>query len=164
MRTPTILKRRKHGLTDYRRRYRLVKSGIPRLVVRLSAKGMTVQLVEYDPSGDRVRLSLTQASLPKVGVDIKGNSTPSAYLLGYLAGLKAKKLQVEKAILDIGRFQLTQGGRISAAVKGFVDAGCDLPHEESIFPSDSRINGEHLKAKLGKKFITDSKKKMESAI
>lgn len=161
MRTPTVLKRRKLGLTDYRRRYKLVKSGISRLVVRLSARGITVQLVDYDPSGDRVRISLNQSSLAKMGIEIKGNSTPSAYLLGYLAGIKAKNLSVKNAILDIGRFQLTKGGRIAAVVKGFIDAGCELPHDESIFPTDERINGEHMKSKLGKKFIADSKKKME---
>lgn len=163
MRTPVILKRRKQGLTDYRRRYKMVKSGESRLVVRLSAKGITVQVVDYNPSGDKVRVSLNQGSLSKNGIEVKGNSTPSAYLLGYMAGLKAKKLSIDRAILDIGRFQLTRGGRISAVAKGFVDAGCDLPHDESVFPTESRINGEHMKSKPGKKFIADSKKKMESA-
>ena len=161
MRTPIILKRRKEGLTDYRKRYRLVKSGVSRLVVRLSARGITVQVVDYNPAGDHVLISLGSKSLAKSGIEARGNTTPSAYLLGYLAGIKVKKLGIEKTILDIGRSRLTKGGRISAVIKGFVDSGCELPHDASVYPSESRINGEHMKTKLGKKFIADSKKKLE---
>jgi large subunit ribosomal protein L18 len=162
MRTPIIYKRRKEGVTDYRRRYHLIKSGIPRLVVRISKKGIVVQVVEFNSSGDHVAVSLNPHSLKKAGVDLQGNSTPVAYLLGYLAGIKAKKLGLEETILDIGRTRLTTGGRVGAVTKGFSDAGCTLPHDESIYPSDDRINGKHMKKKLGKKAMDEMKKKLEA--
>lgn len=162
MKTPVIFKRRREGVTDYRRRYHLVKSGIPRFVVRVSKKGIIVQVTEFNPAGDHVAVSLNDLSLAKAGLDIKGNSTPTAYLMGYLAGLKAKKAGIESAILDIGRGKLTQGGRIAAALKGFVDAGCELPHDDSIYPSDDRINGQHLKKKMKKGEVENMKKKLEA--
>ncbi|EQD29693.1 50S ribosomal protein L18P, partial [mine drainage metagenome] len=94
MRTPLIYKRRKEGVTDYRRRFRLVKSGMPRLVVRVSKKGIVVQVVEFNPLGDHVAVSLNSQSLAKAEVELQGNSTPASYLLGYLAGIKAKKLGI----------------------------------------------------------------------
>ncbi|EQD37781.1 50S ribosomal protein L18P [mine drainage metagenome] len=163
MRTPLIYKRRKEGVTDYRRRFRLVKSGMPRLVVRVSKKGIVVQVVEFNPLGDHVAVSLNSQSLAKAEVELQGNSTPASYLLGYLAGIKAKKLGIGDTILDIGRSRLTVGGRIGAVTKGFIDSGCVLPHDESIFPSDDRVNGNHLKKKLGKKAMDSMKKKLEGS-
>ncbi len=160
MRTPSLYRRRREGVTDYRKRFRLVQSGIPRLVVRVTRKGIVVQVVSYDPSGDRVRVSLNQQSLAKAGVSVKGNSTPAAYLLGYMAGLKAKSLEIERTILDIGRARLTPGGRIGAVTKGFIDSGIEMPHDEGMFPDEKRINGDHLKAKLGKTKMNSFKNKL----
>ena len=47
--------------------------------------------------------------------------------------------------MDIGRYKITKGGRISAALKGLVDSGIDIPHDKKIFPDNSRIGGKHLK-------------------
>ena len=37
--------------------------------------------------------------------------------------------------------------RMAAALKGVIDAGLDVPADSETFPSESRINGEHLKIK-----------------
>lgn len=145
MKTPRVLKRRKSGQTNYHKRLKLVKSGMPRLVVRPSHRGISVQVVDYSPQGDRVIATVTDRSLKKLGVATTGNNTPISYLVGYAAGLKAKKSKVENAIMDTGRYNITPGGRISAALKGFVDSGVEIPYDEKIFPDESRIKGEHLK-------------------
>ena len=40
-------KRRENGLTDYRRRLRMLRGGLPRAVVRVSNTQVTCQVVEY---------------------------------------------------------------------------------------------------------------------
>ena len=44
-----------------------------------------------------------------------------------------------------GKRQYTQ--RMAAALKGVIDAGVEIPADTETFPSDDRINGEHLKVK-----------------
>ena len=36
---------------------------------------------------------------------------------------------------------------MSAALKGVIDAGLDVPADPETFPADERINGEHLTVK-----------------
>lgn len=147
MRTPQVFKRKKEGVTDYNRRLRLVKSGNMRLVVRPSKKGITAQIVEYGTEGDKVISTITSKSLAKLGLTLSGNTTTACYFIGYALGLNAKKKNVNEAILDTGRFNITRGGRITAVLKGVVDAGIEVPHDPSIFPEESRLRGEHLKNK-----------------
>ena len=45
-------KRRRNGKTDYRRRLRMLRGGIPRAVVRVSNTQVTCQLVEFGMDGD----------------------------------------------------------------------------------------------------------------
>ena len=152
MKTPTIFKSKRLGLTDYRKRLRILRSGKPRFVVRRSGKGVMVQLIKYKPEGDNVLVTVTDKSLKKMGLDVFGNSTPVSYLVGYAAGVKAKKLGETEAILDTGRYKFTKGGRLAAALKGFVDSGMEIPHDPEIFPSEERIRGKHLssaKLKVG---------------
>lgn len=162
MKTPRVLKRRKSGQTNYHKRLKLVKSEIPRFVVRPSHRGISAQIISFSPEGDRVISTVTDRSLKKLGLNALGNNTPVSYLVGYAAGLKAKKKSVESAILDTGRYNITPGGRISAALKGFVDAGIEIPYDEKIFPDDSRINGEHLKNRTVN--IKEAKSKLEESL
>ncbi len=148
----SILKRKRLGITDYRKRYRLLKSGIPRLVVRITRKGVIAQVVRYDPTGDRILVTVTDRSLSKFDVPLKGNNTSISYMVGYAAGKKAMSLGVKRAILDAGRREVIPGGRIAAALKGFSDSGVEIPHSEEILPSDDRIRGKHLKKDLSNNF------------
>ena len=52
-------KRRRNAETDYHRRSRMLRGGVPRAVVRVSNTQVTCQLVAYDPEGDRVLESIT---------------------------------------------------------------------------------------------------------
>jgi large subunit ribosomal protein L18 len=142
-------RRRREGRTDYRVRLKLLKSGQPRAVVRLSERRVRVAVVTFDPSGDRVLASADSAEL--AGVEFPAGSfasTPAAYLTAYLAGLRAKALGRAEAVLDLGVRRPTAGGRLSAALKGLLDAGIAIPHGEEGFPSADRLAGSHLPKKL----------------
>ena len=69
------------------------------------------------------------------------NNLPSAYLTGFLAGLRAKSKGIDNAVLDIGLNPPVKGSKVYAALKGVVDAGLDVPVDPETFPAEERING-----------------------
>ena len=56
-------RRREAGLTDYRRRLKLLRGGKPRAVVRVSNTQIVCQLVDYEPDGDKVLAASSGAML-----------------------------------------------------------------------------------------------------
>ena len=143
-------RRRREGRTDYRRRLALLKSGRPRAVVRFSRGRVLVALTAYDPAGDRVVAAAESRELRAIEYTGSLVSTPASYLTGYLAGLRAKSVGADEAVLDAGLRRPTKGGRLLGALKGLLDAGVVIPHGEGAFPSKDRLNGSHLHAKLAK--------------
>jgi large subunit ribosomal protein L18 len=144
-------RRRREGKTDYRHRLRLLKSGTPRAVVRLSRHRVMVALTAYDPQGDRVLAAAESRELARVGFPSSAAvSTPASYLTGYLAGLRAKESGTLTAVLDAGLRRPANGGRLLSALKGLLDAGLEIPHGEGAFPSPDRLNGGHLHPPLPK--------------
>ncbi|MGI0070990.1 MAG: 50S ribosomal protein L18 [Thermoplasmata archaeon] len=138
-------RRRREGKTDYRVRLRLLKSGEPRAVVRLTDRRVRVALVAYTPTGDRVLAAADSRELSGVAFPAGSlASTPAAYLTAYLAGLRGKAHGTGTAVLDAGLRRPTEGGRLAAALKGLLDAGIEIPHGEGGFPSPDRLNGTHL--------------------
>jgi large subunit ribosomal protein L18 len=144
-------RRRRDGMTDYRTRLKLLKSGRPRAVVRFSRGRVLVTVTTYDPKGDRIVAAAESAELPKIGYPEHGLvSTPAAYLTGYLAGMRAQRAGHAKAVLDAGLRKPARGGRLLGALKGLLDAGVDIPHGEGGFPTPDRLNGTHLRPPLPK--------------
>jgi len=138
-------RRRREGKTDYQARRALVLSRIPRFIVRGSLGHMTVQIAEAQPNGDRMISSAHSRELIKTyGWQANCGNLPSAYLTGFLCGLKAEGKGIKKAILDIGLFSPTKGSRIFAALKGALDAGVEIPCAEEKLPSDKQISGQHI--------------------
>ena len=138
-------RRRRDGLTDYRHRLRLLKSDLPRAVVRISHSRVIVSVTSYDPVGDRIVAAAESSELGRIEFPSSSYvSTPAAYLTGYLAGLRAKAAGAGTAVLDAGLRRPTGGGRILGALKGLLDAGVEIPHGEAAFPSADRLNGKHL--------------------
>ncbi|MCX8202816.1 MAG: 50S ribosomal protein L18 [Nitrososphaeria archaeon] len=135
-------RRRREGITDYRARYRMVKSTRPRLVVRRTNRHVIVQLVQSRAGGDLTVFTVNSASLRKFGWKAGLKNTPAAYLTGYLAGLIAKSKGFSEAIADIGMRTPSKGARVFAVVKGAIDAGLSIPASEEVFPDDSRVRGE----------------------
>ena len=133
--------RKKNGRTNYKKRLALLKSKLPRLVVRRSNKHMLVQLVEYIDSGDKVLFTVKSTDLKKHGWEMNTGNIPSAYLTGLLIGIKAKG---QKAILDLGLQSPIKGSRLYAALKGAIDGGLDVASSEENLPSEDRIKGKHI--------------------
>src|SRR3990172_6035045 len=143
------VRRRREGKTDYRARKALVVSGLPRLVARSTLKNISAQIVVAKPGGDEVMVAAHSGELRKTyGWKAPTGNVPSAYLTGLLCGLKAKKEGVTEAVLDIGLTAPTKGSRLFAVLNGALDAGMEVPHDDSKLVND-RAKGEHI-AKYGK--------------
>lgn len=140
-------KRKLEGRTDYRKRLALLKSGMPRLVIRKSLNNITVQVINYETSGDRVIASAHSNELLKLGWKGRKRNLPAAYLVGLLCGKKAREKKTDKAILDMGLYTAVKGNVIFAALKGAVDAGLNVPHDAAVMPPEDRIRGKHIKGK-----------------
>ncbi|NHJ02228.1 MAG: 50S ribosomal protein L18 [Candidatus Heimdallarchaeota archaeon] len=137
-------RRRREGKTNYHLRRRLVKSNAIRAVVRVTNGHCLVQFVEANIYGDKTLSSTHSKELKSFNWLVATSNLPSAYLVGYLAGFKAKKAGIAGAILDIGLNPPVYGSRVFSALKGVVDSGIDIPHSDKIFPDDKRINGTHI--------------------
>lgn len=160
-------RRRREGKTNYHRRLKLIISRRKRLVIRCSNKHTTVQVVEALVQGDKILSQSHSSQLEKqfAWVHNTGNM-PSAYLSGYLCGLRAKKAKIQDIILDIGI--IVHNERIKSAFRGFLDAGMEVPHDDKWFPKKigERVNGSHIEtyAKLLKKKPTQYKKKFSKIL
>jgi len=138
-------RRRREGKTNYRLREGFILSGLPRLVIRGSLKHIAVQLVKAEVIGDKVLASAHSKELLKdYGWGGGCGNLPAAYLTGLLCGYRAAAKGVEEAILDVGLQTPSKGARIFAALKGFIDAGIEVPHDVGILPDDSRVEGKHI--------------------
>ncbi|MFT4297565.1 MAG: 50S ribosomal protein L18 [Candidatus Woesearchaeota archaeon] len=138
-------KYKRQDKTDYNKRLDLLKSGLTRLVVRISSKNIIAQLVDYEPSGDKVVAAVSTKNIEKLGWKASRTNLSAAYLLGYLLAAKSKG-KVKKAIFDIGKRRSLLHSRVYAVVKGAIDGGIEIPVQEDIFPSEERIQGNHIKA------------------
>jgi len=157
-------RRRREGRTNYGKRRKLVTSGMTRLVVRPSNKHIAAQLVRAQSDGDRILASAHSSELKEFGWKAPCGNLPAAYLTGLLAGQRAKASGVSEAILDIGLHARGPGSRLFAAAKGAVEAGLSVPHEETAFASNERIQGKHV-VDYSKKLGSDTEryKKMFSS-
>ncbi len=135
-------RRRREHKTDYQARRVLATSSSPRLVMRQSCRNIIVQITNSEIEGDRVITQTSSAELVKRFGWLGGRkNTPSAYLLGFIAGNKALNLKVESAILDLGLKRPTAGSKLFAAAKGAQDAGLNVPCDDDVMPSADRIEG-----------------------
>lgn len=137
-------RRKREGRTDYRKRLKFLKSGKPRFVVRKSKNNITCQIVEYNPTSDRVLVSVNTKNIQKLGWKGHCGNIPSSYLTGLLCGTLAKNNNINMAILDMGLHSSTKGSRLYSALKGALDAGLNIPHSPEALPGDDRISGKHI--------------------
>ena len=137
-------RRRRSGKTNYKKRLAFMKSEKSRLVVRRSNKYLTVQIINYDEVGDKILAQFNSISLKKKGWKHSCTNVPAAYLSGLEIAKLANKAKIKDAIFDMGSYTPTKGCRIYAVLKGAVDGGLNIPHSEKAFPSEERLNGEHI--------------------
>jgi large subunit ribosomal protein L18 len=140
------MRRRREARTDYHQRLRLLKSGKPRLVARVSNKHVRAQLITPGPAGDETQAAAASADLREYGWEAPTGNLPSAYLTGYLAGVRALDAGIEEAVLDIGLNAATPGNKVFAVQEGAIDAGVEIPHNDAVLADWSRTRGEHIAA------------------
>lgn len=146
-------RRRREGKTNYHLRRRLLRSNRIRAVIRVTNSHCLVQFVQARITGDNTLSAAHSRELSNFNWNGATSNLPSAYLVGLLAGLRAKKNGIQDAILDIGLNSPTYGSRVFTTLKGIIDSGIDIPHSEKVFPDENRLNGQHIAdyAKLLKK-------------
>jgi large subunit ribosomal protein L18 len=140
------MRRRREVRTNYHQRLRLLKSGKPRLVARNSNRHVRAQLVTTGPQGDRTLASAHSGDLAEYGWEAPTGNLPAAYLTGLLAGARAVQADLDEAVLDIGLNTATPGNKVFAVQEGAIDAGLDVPHNESVFADWERTRGGHIAA------------------
>ncbi|MCC7551793.1 MAG: 50S ribosomal protein L18 [Methanobacterium sp.] len=153
-------KRRREGKTDYGARLKLIGLDKHRLVVRITGNHTITQIIDVGSSGDDTLVSAHSQELKNMGWMGNGKNTSAAYLTGYLCGKKALKEGIDGAVLDMGLVTSTKGSKIYAVLKGALDAGLNVPHNDVVLPDEDRITGEHIvqyaqsldKAEMEKKF------------
>jgi large subunit ribosomal protein L5e len=177
-------KRRRECKTDYYARKRLVrqeknKYNTPkyRLVVRISNKNVTCQIVYARIEGDVILSSAYSHELPGFGVPVGLANYSAAYATGLLLARRLlKKLKLDKVyagakeangveyfvenvddgpgafqcFLDVGLARTSTGAKIFAAMKGAADGGLHIPHSVKRFPGYS---GGEYKADVHRRHI-----------
>ncbi len=157
--TYTVLfKRKRKGKTNYKKRLQYLKSEKERIVIRPTVNNMTIQAVIFEENGDKVLITSQAKDLRKIGWKYHLGNLPSSYLAGLYFGKLAKE-KIKGGIIDLGLRKITKGDRISAAIKGIVDSGLEIPHSETIFPDENRLNGSTI-ADYSKK-LSENKEKYE---
>ena len=140
-----ILRRLREEKTNYRKRGTMLMGKRDFVTVNITNENTQVQILTPGMTGDTVVASAHSRYLLEKGWKGSRKSVPAAYLTGYLAGKKAIGKGAKGAILYTGTRRFTQ--RMSAALKGVIDAGLEVPADPETFPTNERINGEHLTVK-----------------
>ena len=83
--------RRRKGITNYRKRLALLKSGVPRAVVRITNAKVMVQITDFSVKGDNVLAAATSSDLVGMGWKSSKTNIPASYLSGMLAAKRALK-------------------------------------------------------------------------
>jgi len=145
-------RRRREHKTDYAKRLRLLKSGKPRIVFRKTNKYLISQYVISEEAKDKTEIEVNSKRLLEYGwpEESKGSlkSIPAAYFIGLLIGKKIVKKRLENPIVDFGMHRSLHKTRISAFLKGLIDAGIKIKYNEENFPSEEKIKGENMKNKI----------------
>lgn len=136
-------KRRRKQLTNYHKRLKLITSGKPRFVVRISNKYITCQVIKYKADGDITLSTFNSKKLADYGFK-SGKNLQAAYLAGLVAGLKSLKAGAKSAVLDTGLKTSVKNSRIYACLKGFIEAGVKVPHGEKVLPDDKLLKKDEL--------------------
>jgi large subunit ribosomal protein L18 len=134
-----VRRRRRTAETDYLKRVKELKGGVPRLVVRKSNRGIVAQVIVYEENGDRITASVNSRELREMGWEPRCN-IPTAYLTGLLLAKKWKGV----ATLDIGLYKPVKSSVVFAAAKGAQDGGLKLG--ANIEFDQNRLAGAHIES------------------
>ena len=137
-------RRKREYKTDYGKRLKLLKGHKTRLVVRMFSRSVLGQLVNYKPTGDVVEAVVNSLELKELGWKYSCSNLPAAYLAGFKLAKVGIAKGVKEAVLDLGFTKSIGGSKCYSFVKGAVDGGLEIPVDESVFPDEARIRGEHI--------------------
>ncbi len=138
----STLKRIREGKTDYRKRKAILVGKHVFASIRISNENVIVQITKAEVKGDRVLASAHTRELLKYGWKGSRKSMPACYLVGLLAGKKAKAKGIDSCIIYTGLRGFTS--RIAACTKGLIDAGLNIPVDADSLPSEDMIMGKHI--------------------
>ena len=140
-----LYRRKREKKTNYSKRLNLLISGTNRLVIRVTNQRVIGQVVEFTTAGDKVLAAVDSFSLKKLGWEYSYKNFPAAYLCGLLLAKKAGEKGIKQAILDTGFTSPLKKGKVYAFLKGVLDGGLEVPHDENVLPDEERISGGHIK-------------------
>ncbi len=130
--------------TNYRLRLKLLRSGLPRLVIRKSDSQVIAQIVTTDKSTiDKTIVGANGIELQKLGWPLSRKNIPAAYLIGFLLAKKAKDKVKSDIIVDKGLRPIKKDSFMFAVIKGAIDGGLKVRAGE-INISEDRIKGKHI--------------------
>lgn len=148
----TLKKRRQQNKTDYLKRLKLLKSGIPRIVFRRTNKYIIAQYITSKEAQDKAIFGVSSKILLKHGWLEKAQgslkSIPASYLTGYYVGKKIQKDKLKTPIIDFGMIKTLHKTKVFGFLKGVIDSGIEINCKEEAFPEEARIKGESLKNKI----------------
>lgn len=153
----TLKKRRKKYKTDYGKRLKLLKSGLPRIVFRKTNKYVNGQYVTSEEAKDKILLETSSKKLLSFGwpKEQKGSlkSIPASYLTGFLMGKEILKNKLpQEIIIDTGMIIMKNKTKPFAFIKGIIDSGIKITCKKEAFPEEERITGKSLKNDFSSKF------------
>jgi len=157
MKNVVFYRRKREGRTDYVRRLALLKSRLPRLVIRKTNKHTILQVVEYDADGDKIVATLTTEHLTGQGWKGATGNSAAAYLAGKLLAKKLAKFDKE-LVVDSGLHVHKAQSRIYAAVRGVIDGGLKVKCNKEVLTDDARLSGDHLSDNVKKQFTSLNEK------
>jgi len=154
----TLKRRRLEKKTDYGKRIKLLKSGLPRVVVRRTNRYIIAQYVTSKEAKDRIEFGVSSSALMKYGWPEKFKNSlktiSASYLTGLLFGKMISEKKGQKPIVDFGMIRAIRKNRLFAFLKGLKDSGIEVQCDEEYFPNEERIKGKHLKEDFSKEFDT----------
>jgi large subunit ribosomal protein L18 len=112
------------------------------VTIKITNQNVIAQVLKPEIQGDIVRVSTHSRELRRYGWKGSLNSLPACYLVGLVLGRKALEKGVDKAVLYIGNKPFTS--RIAACMKGIVQAGINIPISSESYPTEHRLNGQHI--------------------
>jgi large subunit ribosomal protein L18 len=159
------LKRIRTHKTNYRKREALLISKQDFVTIKITNQNLIAQVLKPEIWGDRVKVSTHSRELRRHGWKGSLNSLPACFLVGTLLGRKALEKGVKNAVLYVGNKPFTS--RVAACATGIVHAGVNIPISSESFPSEHRLNGQHIAdyaAKLREENIEKYNKHFSSII
>lgn len=143
-------RRRREGKTNYSTRIKMLKSGKPRAIFRISERYLLAQYATSNEAQDKIEMNVSSKELLKFGwpksTSIK--NIGAAYLLGFLFAKRILKNKMENPIVDFGMQRTLHKTRVFGFIRGLTEGGLRIDCKKEALPPEERINGEHLKIKV----------------